>query len=329
VSDPRPHSPFALATPAVLAPFRRAPGRALMLGHVHPDADVLGTLLALGTALEGRGWEVVYGGPHPAPASLGFLPGVERYGVLRSLDGRFDVAVLTDCPNPARTEGLIDQAKASASSVVNIDHHPDNRGYGDVNWVDTSAAATGEMVYRLLLGLELPVTPAIATNLFTAIHTDTGSFRYSNVTPATFQIAAELVSAGADPAAVASAIYERRAADSLRWLGEALARVQVSADGGIAWLALPTGVVPEAFIESEELVNYPRSIASVRVAGLLRERGDQVKVSLRGKGDVNVQRIAAKFGGGGHPNAAGFSVPGSLDAVTRDVLAAVAEAMRA
>jgi bifunctional oligoribonuclease and PAP phosphatase NrnA len=329
VSDPRPHSPFALATPAVLAPFRRAPGRALMLGHVHPDADVLGTLLALGTALEGRGWEVMYGGPHPAPASLGFLPGVERYGVLRSLDGRFDVAVLTDCPNPARTEGLIDQAKASASSVVNIDHHPDNRGYGDVNWVDTSAAATGEMVYRLLLGLELPVTPAIATNLFTAIHTDTGSFRYSNVTPATFQIAAELVSAGADPAAVASAIYERRAADSLRWLGEALARVQVSADGGIAWLALPTGVVPEAFIESEELVNYPRSIASVRVAGLLRERGDQVKVSLRGKGDVNVQRIAAKFGGGGHPNAAGFSVPGSLDAVTRDVLAAVAEAMRA
>ena len=329
MSDPRPHSPFALATPAVLAPFRRAPGRALMLGHVHPDADVLGTLLALGTALEGRGWEVVYGGPHPAPASLGFLPGVERYGVLRSLDGRFDVAVLTDCPNPARTEGLIDQAKASASSVVNIDHHPDNRGYGDVNWVDTSAAATGEMVYRLLLGLELPVTPAIATNLFTAIHTDTGSFRYSNVTPATFQIAAELVSAGADPAAVASAIYERRAADSLRWLGEALARVQVSADGGIAWLALPTGVVPEAFIESEELVNYPRSIASVRVAGLLRERGDQVKVSLRGKGDVNVQRIAAKFGGGGHPNAAGFSVPGSLDAVTRDVLAAVAEAMRA
>lgn len=329
MSDPRPHTPFALATPAVLAPFRRAPGRALMLGHVHPDADVLGTLLALGTALEGRGWEVVYGGPHPAPASLGFLPGVERYGVLRSLDGRFDVAVLTDCPNPARTEGLIDQAKASASSVVNIDHHPDNRGYGDVNWVDTSAAATGEMVYRLLLGLELPVTPAIATNLFTAIHTDTGSFRYSNVTPATFRIAAELVSAGADPAAVASAIYERRAADSLRWLGEALARVQVSADGGMAWLALPAGVVPEAFIESEELVNYPRSIASVRVAGLLRERGDQVKVSLRGKGDVNVQRIAAKFGGGGHPNAAGFSVPGPLDAVTRDVLAAVAEAMRA
>jgi bifunctional oligoribonuclease and PAP phosphatase NrnA len=314
--------------PPVLAPFQRSPGRALMLGHVHPDADVLGTLMGLGLALETRGWQVVYGGPHPAPGALGFLPGIERYEVLKTVEGPFDMAVLTDCPNPGRTEGLIDQAYASTSVVVNIDHHPDNRRYGHVNWVDTAAAATGEMVYRLLVGLELPVTPPIATNLFTAIHTDTGSCRYSNVTPATFQIAAALVTAGADPAAVASAIYERRASNSLRWLGESLARVQVSDDGRVAWLALPAGAVPETFVESEELVNYPRSIASVRVACLLRERNGQVKVSLRGKGDVDVQRIAARFGGGGHPNAAGFSVPGSLDPVTCDVLAAVFEAVR-
>jgi phosphoesterase RecJ-like protein len=270
---------------------------------------------------------VVYGGPHPAPGALGFLPGIERYEVLKSVEGPFDVAVLTDCPNPARTEGLIDQAHAAASVVVNIDHHPDNRRYGHVNWVDTSAAATGEMVYRLLVGLGVPLTAPIATNLFTAIHTDTGSFRYSNVTPATFQIAAELVTAGADPAAVSSAIYERRATDSLRWLGESLARVRVSDDGRVAWMALPSGAVPETFIESEELVNYPRSIGSVRVACLLRALGAQVKVSLRGKGDVDVQRIAARFGGGGHPNAAGFTVPGELEVVTRDVLAAVREAV--
>jgi phosphoesterase RecJ-like protein len=315
------------APPDVLASFQRPPGRALMLGHVHPDADVLGTLMALGLALQARGWQVVYGGPHPAPGALGFLPGIERYEVLKAVEGPFDVAVLTDCPNPGRTEGLIDQAKAAAEVVVNIDHHPDNRRYGHVNWVDTSAAATGEMVYRLLVGLGLPLTPPIATNLFTAIHTDTGSFRYSNVTPATFQIAAELVTAGADPAAVSSAIYERRASDSLRWLGESLARVRVSDDGRVAWLALPSGAVPETFVESEELVNYPRSIASVRVACLLRALGPQVKVSLRGKGDVDVQRIAARFGGGGHPNAAGFTVPGELDTVTRDVLAAVREAV--
>jgi phosphoesterase RecJ-like protein len=319
---------LAPPAPTILAPFRRAPGRALMLGHVHPDADVLGTLLALGLALEARGWSVVYGGPHPAPGALGFLPGIARYQVLKSVDGPFDLVVLTDCPNPGRTEGLIDQARAATPVVINIDHHPDNRRYGHVNWIDIQAAATGEMVYRLLVALELPLTPAIATNLFTAVHTDTGSFRYSNVTAATFRIAADLVAAGAEPAVVSSALYERRAGDALRLLAAALARVEVSEDGRVAWLALPAGAVPETFIESEELVNYPRSIESVRVACLLRARGAEVKVSLRGKGDVDVQKIAAKFGGGGHPNAAGFTVPGDLAPVTRDVLAAVREAVR-
>ena len=318
----------APAVPAeVLAPFERTPGRALMLGHVHPDADVLGTLLALGLALDARGWTVVYGGPHPAPGALDFLPGVERYQVLKSIEGTFDVSVLTDCPNHERTLGLIDQARAASRTVVNIDHHPDNRRYGHVNWIDVSASATGEMVYRLLVGLGVKLTPAIATNLFTAIHTDTGSFRYSNVTPETFRISADLVAAGAEPAAVSSALYERRAADSLGSLGATLSRIRVSDDGTLAWLALPAGAVPESFIESEELVNYPRSIRSVRVAAFLREIGDTVKVSLRGKGDVDVNRIAGRFGGGGHVNAAGATVKGSLDGVTADVLAAVKAAI--
>lgn len=307
----------------VLAPLSRAPGRALMLGHIHPDADVLGTLLALGEALAARGWTVVEGGPHPPPDLLSFLPGIERYRRLERVDGAFDVAVLTDCPNPARTEGLLEAARASGATIVNIDHHHDNRRYGDVNWVDPAAAATGEMMYRLVEALGATLTPAMATNLFTAIHTDTGSFRYSNTTADTFRIAAALVAAGAPPALVSGGLYERREADSLRWLGESLRRVEVSPDGRIAWLALPSGVVPESFVESEELVNYPRSIDSVRVACLLRQLGDRVKVSLRAKGDVDVSRIAARFGGGGHPNAAGCTVSGELSAVTRDVLAAV------
>jgi len=298
-----------------------------MLGHVHPDADVLGTLLALGLALEARGSRVVYGGPHPAPALLGFLPGVDRYRTLERLDGRFDVVVLTDCPNPQRTEGLIDQARAAGQVVVNIDHHPDNRRYGHVNWIDVTAAATGEMVYELLTALRLPLTPAIATNLFTAIHTDTGSFRYSNVTTRTFAIAAALVAAGARPELVSESLYERRAPDALHWLGEALARVEVSADGRVGWLALPASAIPERIVESEELVNYPRSVASVRVACLLRELNGTVKVSLRGKGDVDVQKIAAQFGGGGHVNAAGCTVAGPLPEATRLVLDAVRRAV--
>jgi len=319
----------AVPTSAIMAPFAPARGRALMLGHVHPDADVLGTLLALGLALETRGWAVTYGGPHEAPDLLGFLPGLERYRVLGPLEGPFDVAVLTDCPNPRRTEGLIDQARLASRSVVNIDHHPDNGCYGDVNWIDVSASATGEMVYELLAALGCALTPAIATNLFTAIHTDTGSFRYSNVTERTFRIAAELVRAGAQPAHVSERLYERRTPGTLGWLGEALRRVEVSGDGKLAWLALPTGSLPDHFVDSEELVNYPRSIASVRVACLLRERDGAVKVSLRGKGDVDVQQIAAGFGGGGHPNAAGCTVSGGLGDVARRVLAAVRVAIDA
>ena len=315
-----------LPSSAVLAPFGGR-GRALMLGHVHPDADVLGTLLALGLALESRGWSVTYGGPHPAPALLAFLPGVDRYRPLRTLDGTFDLVVLTDCPNPDRTEGLIDQARRTGKVIVNVDHHPDNRRYGHVNWIDSTAAATGEMVYELLRALAAPLTPAIATNLFTAVHTDTGSFRYSNVTPRTFTIAAALVAAGARPELVSQSLYERRAPDALHWLGEALSRVEVSEDGQLGWLALPSGAVPERVVESEELVNYPRSIATVRVACLLRERDGQVKVSLRGKGDVDVQRIAAQFGGGGHANASGCTVAGPLAEAQRAVLTAVRRAL--
>jgi phosphoesterase RecJ-like protein len=321
----------ALRVPGdVVAALERAPGRALMLGHVHPDADVLGTLLAIGEALHARGWSVLSGGPHPAPGALSFLPGVERYEVLKAINGVFDVVVLTDCPNPDRTEGLIDAAKRAAPIVVNIDHHPDNRRYGTTNWIDVGAAATGEMVYRLLSALDAPLTPSIATNLFTAVHTDTGSFRYSNVTPETFEIAAALTAAGAKPDVVSSALYERRAPDALRLLSEALGRVQVSNDGLIAWLALPGGVVPERFVESEELVNYPRSIGSVKVACLLRELdGGPVKVSLRAKGEVDVNKIAAAFGGGGHANAAGCTVSGPLDAATRQILDAVRAALAA
>jgi phosphoesterase RecJ-like protein len=300
-----------------------------MLGHVHPDADLLGTLLAIDEMLATRGWTVTAGGPHPAPALLSFLPGVERYRVLSAVEEPLDLVVLTDCPNPLRTQGLLEQARATGATIVNIDHHPDNRRYGDVNWIEPTAAATGEMVYHLGVALGARLTPGIATNLFTAIHTDTGSFRYSNTTEETFKIAAALVAAGAAPALVSGHLYERRHADSLRWLGESLRRIEVSPDGRIAWLALPGGIVPERFIEAEELVNYPRSIDSVRVACFLRQLGDHVKVSLRGKGDVDVSRIAARFGGGGHPNAAGCTVPGSLPDVTRVVLAAVRDGVEA
>ena len=315
---------------ALLDILARPRDQALMLGHVHPDGDVLGTLLGLSLALEGAGWAVTYAGPHPVPDVLAFLPGAERWQVWSRAPRTFDVVVLTDCPNDERTEGLLGGARAPDSHVLNIDHHPDNRRYGTVNWIDVSAAATGEMIFELLRALGLKITRDVAINLFTAVHTDTGSFRYSNTTPRTFQIAAELTACGAEPALVSSQLYQRRPKDALVTLGEVLRRVEVSPDGRIAWLTVPRGLTSEAFMAAEDLVTYPRSIEGVKVAVLLREEAPGVvKASLRGKGEIPVNRIAHRFGGGGHENAAGCTLAGTLEEATARLLAAVNQALDA
>jgi phosphoesterase RecJ-like protein len=302
----------------------------LCLGHVHPDGDVLGTLFGLGLALGAAGAHVTFAGPHPVPESLSFLPGADRWQVWKAAPETFDIIVMTDCPNPDRSEGLIQGSRGPQSRVLNIDHHPDNRRYGTINWIDPSAAATGEMVFDLVRALGLRVTPAVALNLFAAIHTDTGSFRYSNTTPRTFRIAAELAAAGADPSLVSDRLYQQRAPDSLVQLGEVLRRVQISDDGQIAWLSVPRGLVSRDFLESEDLVGYPRSVRGVKVAVLFNEEAPgKVKASLRGKGDVPVNAIAHRFGGGGHENAAGCTISGTLEEAAAALLQAVRESLGA
>lgn len=320
---------FSVEPPAELLDLLARPrGRALMLGHVHPDGDVLGTLLGLGLAMEKAGWTVTYGGPDPVPEVLDFLPGVDRWQVWRIAPGQFDTIVLTDCPNDGRTEGLLEGARGPASRVLNIDHHPDNRRYGTLNWIDPSAAATGEMIFDLLTALGWPIGPEIALGLYTAVHTDTGSFRYSNTTPRTFRIAGALTAEGAEPALVTDRLYQRRPTEALLTLGRLLSRVEVSADGRIAALTVPEGEASDAFMAAEDLVTYPRSIAGVKVAVLLRAEPDgRVKASLRGKGDVPVNRIAHRFGGGGHENAAGCTLPGPLSDAKATLLAAVQQAL--
>jgi phosphoesterase RecJ-like protein len=316
--------------PELLEALSKRPATVLCLGHVHPDGDVLGTLFALGLALGAAGTPVTFAGPHPVPDVLSFLPGADRWQIWKDAPRSFDVIVMTDCPNPGRSEGLLEGARGPESRVLNIDHHPDNRRYGTVNWIDPSAAATGEMVFDLLRALGLRVTPAVALNLFTAIHTDTGSFRYSNTTPRTFRIAAELVAAGADPSLVSDRLYQQRARDSLVQLGEVLRRVEVSADGQVAWLCVPSGLVSREFMDSEDLVGYPRSVAGVKVAVLLREEAPgTIKASLRGKGDVPVNAIAHRFGGGGHENAAGCTLSGTLDEAAAVLLKVVRESLDA
>jgi len=320
---------LSVEPPAVLLEaLRRPQGSALMLGHVHPDGDVLGTLLGLGLAMEAAGWSVTYAGPDPVPDVLDFIPGRDRWQVWRTAPRRFDTVVLTDCPNDGRTEGLLAAVRGPGSRVLNIDHHPDNRRYGTINWIDSSAAATGEMIHDLITALGWPIGPEVALGLYTAVHTDTGSFRYSNTTPRTFRIAAALTAAGAEPALVTDRLYQRRPKDALPTLGRLLERVEVSDDGQVATLTVPEGMASEAFRAAEDVVTYPGSIAGVRVAVLLRAEPDgKVKASLRGKGDVPVNRIAHRFGGGGHENAAGCTLPGPLPAARDALLAAVRQAL--
>lgn len=315
--------------PAELLTLLRSPrGSVLLLGTVQPDGDLLGSQIGLGLALAAAGASVTLAGPHPVPDVFRFLPGADRVQQWERAPGPFDLVILVDCPEPSRTNGLLEGSRGPATRVISIDHHPDSKRYADAHWVEPAASATGEMIYDLIRTLGLKLTPEVATNLYTSIHTDTGSFRYSNTTPRALRIAADLVAHGARPELVAGALYEGRRLEDLRGLGELLARVEVSPDGLVAWLALPAGTVTEGFLTAEDLVNYPRSIASVKVAALLREVGSgSVKVSLRAKGEVNVGKIAGAFGGGGHANAAGCTIRGSLAEAREAILRAVAAAL--
>ena len=186
--------------------------------------------------------------------------------------------------------------------MLNIDHHGDNKRYGDVNWIDTGAAATGEMVYALLAAAGFPLTPAAAVNLYTAIVTDTGSFRYSNTTARPSGSPPTSWRRGRAPADVATRLYETRRLAELRLLGRILQQVETSADGAVAWLVLDRSQMDSPDLsEAEDFISYPRSLRTAKAAVLFRELAGEVKVSLRAKGEVNVARIAAASGAAGIP----------------------------
>ncbi len=316
--------------PAEVVDLLRSGRRLLLLAHLYPDGDVLGSQLGLGLALRAVGRSVVFACSHAVPDPFHFLPGADEVQQWKEGRGEYDVVITLDCPDPSRVGGLLEGCRHPGTRVLNIDHHADNRRYGDVNWIQSGAAATGEMVYDLLEAAGLPLTREVAVNLYTAIVTDTGSFRYSNTTPKTFRVAARLVEAGADPAAVAIQLYETRHLAGLRLLGRILQQVETNHDGTIAWVVIDRSQTESPdLLEAEDFITYPRSLRTAKVAVLFRELAGEVKVSLRAKGEVNVARIAARFGGGGHPNAAGTVLKGDLARAKADVLAAITEVLAA
>ncbi|MDX1763036.1 MAG: bifunctional oligoribonuclease/PAP phosphatase NrnA [bacterium] len=300
--------------------------RVLITTHVNPDGDGIGSELALYHFLSKLGKDVRVINRDDVPEIFAFLPGASEIEIDTVPPADRDLTIILDCGAQERT-GL-EFSVEDRDQVIVIDHHLTNDQKGGVNMVDAKASATGELVYELLREMEKSGSPAIdhtiALCLYTSIFTDTGSFRYSNTTPRALAIASDLVAYGLDTWMVAEAVYESKPFPVLKLLGIFLTTLGVSQKGRFAWGTLEedafeqTGTRPE---HTDGFVNYPRSIRGVEVAVLFRELKPQaVKVSMRSKGKVNVAAIAEKFDGGGHHNAAGCVVEGSLDEVRNRVL---------
>ena len=310
----------------------RQGNRFLLTGHVNPDGDAIGSELGLARLLRGMGKGAVVWNLDETPAVYRRVAGADRIHTGAEppvgWPEKFDGTIVLECPGPDRT-GLEDHL--DELPMVNIDHHLGNQHYGTVNWVDPAAPAVGEMIFRLARTLKLRVDEETANALYLTLVTDTGGFRFSNATAAAFEAAADLVREGAQPALVSRWLYESRPLASIRLLAEMLPTLQIHAGGRIATARLTPEMYERAGAsggDSEGLIDYPRSVAGVEAAALVKALEDgTTKVSLRSRGEVDVERIARVHGGGGHKNAAGYVVEAGPEAAAREAVEALTAAL--
>lgn len=309
---------------ATIAAALRASTTVLISVHRNPDGDALGAQLALMLALEKTGKAVVAHNLDPVPEIYRFLPHAGRIKTGRVVEGRYDAFVVLDA-EPSRT-GLF-SAEIPAERLINIDHHVTNTAEWPLTWLEPDAAATGVMIYKLIDHMQIPMDRDMALCLYTSIFTDTGSFRYTNTSPESMRIAATLLEAGADPWLVTENVYESFAFRRLRLLGSVLAGIERSADGRVAWVVVTDELYRATQTTAEDtdnFVNFVRSAKGVEVAVLFRQTGAaEYKISMRSKGRVDLSGLATSLGGGGHKNAAGSVLKGSLDEVKSNVLGEV------
>ncbi len=325
-----------MKVPPALIDLFLAHSRFLITSHRRPDGDAVGSQLALAGILQGLGKETVIQNEDPVPENFSFLPGAETILPFGELPFSPEVAVVIDAPRPGRV-GVIERHLSRAGRLVNIDHHVSNSGYGDVFWVEPESSSVGEMIYHLVspLGGELSVPIALA--IYVAVLTDMGKFQYM-VTPASgarvFRLAAELVETGLVPYEIYKKVYNLYSVLPLKFLAEALSTLEFAADGQVAFLRVGREMLErygDGSDVTENLISYPRDIISTRVALLFTElAGGGVKVSFRSKEPelIDVNRLASRFGGGGHPAAAGAELAEDLDQAVLLVLAAVEEYLK-
>lgn len=291
----------------------------LIASHIHPDGDAIGSIISLGLSLASLGKKITLYNECPVPKVYRFLNWKER--VVHHIDNidDFDTAIILDCADIKRIGDSCDIV-SKIPIILNIDHHATNTGFGDHQRIQTDACATSEIIFYLIKELNITITPEIAEAIYVGILTDTGSFRFSNTTQKAFTISKELVSIGADPFKIADQIYGTYSLGSLKLLHKVLGSIQVSKNGKLSVLSLTQEMLDETDTDPEDiigLIHYAKHIRDVKVAALIQEAPKNRKgcdsnstfhVSLRSDGTVDVAEIAYEFGGGGHPNAAGFSV---------------------
>ena len=294
--------------------------RFLIASHESPDGDAIASTLALANALREQGKEVVAFNRDGVPGDYRFLPGWEQVVTAVDPAARFDVGFVLDAGELKRAGVWI---RGACRILVNIDHHPHSEDFGDIYWVDEQASATGVLVYRLLQATGWSISREVATCLYTTILSDTGSFRYSNADPEAFRVAGEMVALGVDPWQIASGLYESQEEVRLRLLALALPTLDVAPCGTFAAITVTTDMFASTGATAEHtdrFINYPRSVRGVEVAIFFRQIGpDRFKVGFRSKGRIDVGSLSREFGGGGHHNAAGAVLEGSLPAV-RDLV---------
>jgi phosphoesterase RecJ-like protein len=308
--------------------------RPLLMTHVRPDADGLGAQLALHDALTSLGKKPQIAIASKLPPRYEFLdPGrklIEDFRLPGEAFKECDCIVVLDTGTWNQLGDFGDFLKSSPLPRAVVDHHRTQDDLGGLQLVDVSAESTGRLAHEIIRALGVSLSPAAASHLFMAVATDTGWFRHPNTSPATFALAAELVEAGANPTELYEKLYEAAPLARLRLAGQALERLQVRAGGKIAFTEIlladfaATGSVPG---DTEDLINYPRSVEGVEVALVFIEQpGSRTKVSFRSR-SLDVSKLAERYGGGGHKLASGAMVKGELPAVREEVLAAVAAAL--
>jgi phosphoesterase RecJ-like protein len=294
--------------------------RFVITSHARPDGDAIGSQLAMAYALRQLGKSVSLVDKDPVPPQFQTFPGVHDIQVSATVDGQFDAAIVMECGDLSRTgvEGF------ERYFVINIDHHPGNRMFGALNWFDEGAAACGEMVFEVIDALGVTLTPEIATHVYLAILTDTGGFHFSHITPRTFEICRRCSEAGAEPEAIARAVYDSCTMGRLRLMGAVLHNLELESGGRAALANLSLALLHEAgatYEDADGLINIPLTVKDIQAVAFFKEIApNSYRISMRSKGDVDVNRVANTFGGGGHRNAAGCTLNGAYPEVRKRLL---------